>query len=411
MRRQLLPHCLIPLLAGSMLLSACAAGSLAGQALPTTTELASEDQATATVADTATPSKPAPTATTTLTPTATATATATLPPQDYGPDNFPAEVNPLTGLPVSDPARLERRPIAVKIQIFPRGQRPPIGVSRADIVYDYYQNNGLTRFNAIFYGNDAEQVGPIRSARYFDDHIIQMYKTIFVFGGADSQVINRLFSQAYYNRLVLEGSGNCPALCRVDPNGFNLLVGNTAEIAKFATSKGVGNVRQDLNGMTFKHQPPSNGKPAQQIYNRYSISAYNRWDYDPPSGRYLRFQDTQEDSRTGEVYTPLTDRENGAQLAADNVVVLFATHNVQPGGNTRIDIDLIGSGKALAFRNGQVYEVQWNRPTLASVLSLSDQSGQPFPFKPGNTWFQVMGLYTKVEEIAPGVWRLENRIP
>jgi len=411
MRRPLLTYCLIGLFAAGMLLSACAGGSLAGQALPTASGLASEDQAPAIVAETATPRKPAPTATTTLTPTSTATATATLPPQDYGPDNFPAEVNPLTGLPVGNPALLERRPIAVKIQIFPRGQRPPIGISHADIVYDYYQNNGLTRFNAIFYGSDAEQVGPIRSARYFDDHIIQMYKTIFVFGGADSQVINRLFSQAYYNRLVLEGSGNCPALCRVDPNGYNYLVGNTAEISKFAVSKGVDNVRQNLNGMTFQHQPPSNGKPAQQIYNRYSISAYNRWDYDPTSGRYLRFQDTQEDTGTGEVYAPLTDRENGAQIAADNVVILFAAHNVQPGGNTRIDIDLINSGEALAFRNGQVYEVLWNRPTLASVLSLSDQNGQPFPFKPGNTWFQVMGLYTKVDEISPGVWRTENRIP
>jgi len=411
MRRQLLTHCLIHIIAAGLLLSACTGGNLAGQAVPTATGLASDDQATATAADTPTPSKPAPTATTTVTPTSTATATATLPPQDYGPDNFPSDVNPLTGLVVENPALLERRPIAVKIQIFPRGQRPPIGVSLADIVYDYYQNNGLTRFNAIFYGNDAEQVGPIRSARYFDDHIIRMYKTIFVFGGADSQVIQRLFSQAYYNRLVLEGSGNCPALCRVDPNGFNYLVGNTAEIAKFAASKGVDNVRQDLNGMTFQHQPPSNGKPGQQIYNRYSISAYNRWDYDPTSGRYLRFQDTQEDAGAGEAYAPLTDRQNGAQIAADNVVILFATHNVQPGGNTRIDIDLIGSGKAVAFRNGQVYEVQWNRPTLEAVLTLTDQNGQPFPFKPGNTWFQVMGLYTKIEERAPGVWRFENRIP
>ncbi|OGO42646.1 MAG: hypothetical protein A2W36_05170 [Chloroflexi bacterium RBG_16_58_14] len=412
MQTRLFTYRLIQIIASGMLLSACATRDLPVRATPTTTGLAVEIQALASIASTPTATKPAPSATATVTPTPLATATATLPPQDYGPDNFPSDVNPLTGLPVEDPALLERRPIAVKIQIFPRGQRPPIGVSLADIVYDYYQNNGLTRFNAIFYGNDSEQVGPIRSARYFDDHIIRMYKTIFVFGGADRLVIQRLFNSEYYNWLVLEGSGNCPALCRVDPNGFNYLVGNTAEIGKYATSKGVDNVRQNLNGMTFEHQPPSNGGPGQQIYNRYSISAYSRWDYDPTSGRYLRFQDTQEDT-TGvdEAYTPLTDRQNGAQIAADNVVILFATHNPQPGGNTRIDIDLIGSGKALAFRNGQAYEVQWNRQALDSVLSLTDQNGQLFPFKPGNTWFQVMGLYTKIEEKAPGVWRFENRIP
>ena len=142
-------------------------------------------------------------------PTEPPVPTATDVPEVYGPDNFPADVNPLTGQKVSNPALLERRPLAVKVQIFPRGQRPPWGVALADIVYDYYQNNGLTRFHTIFLGTDATQVGPIRSARLFDGQLMNMYKSIFVFGGADSRILTRLYNAPYYDRLVVEGYGNC----------------------------------------------------------------------------------------------------------------------------------------------------------------------------------------------------------
>ncbi|MEN6393468.1 MAG: DUF3048 domain-containing protein, partial [Anaerolineaceae bacterium] len=223
------------------------------------------------------------------------TITPTVPPQDYGPVNFPAEVNPLTGLIVTDPTRLDRRPLAVKIQIFPRSDRPPMNLSLADIVYDYYQNNGMTRFHAIFYGNDAQQVGPIRSARLLDISLIRMYKSIFAFAGADKRVLNKLYGTEFYDRLVVEGSANCPPMCRLDQNAENFLVADTLEMGKFIVGKGVDNSRQNLDGMTFKTEAPANGQPAVKIFNRYSISAYSRWDYDSASGRYLRFQDTQED--------------------------------------------------------------------------------------------------------------------
>src|SRR4030042_6449734 len=102
------------------------------------------------VASTITPSStPTITRTPTLTPTITGTPTPTetTTPVVYGPSNFPANIDPLTGLPVSDPALLDRRPIAVKINIVPRSSnRPPWGLSFADIVYDYYHNDGYSRF-------------------------------------------------------------------------------------------------------------------------------------------------------------------------------------------------------------------------------------------------------------------------
>jgi len=342
------------------------------------------------------------------------TITPTLPPQDYGPANFPAEVNPLTGLIVTDPTRLDRRPLAVKIQIFPRSDRPPMNLSLADIVYDYYQNNGMTRFHAIFYGNDAQQVGPIRSARLLDISLIRMYKSIFAFAGADKRVLNKLYGTEFYDRLVVEGSANCPPMCRLDQNAENFLVADTLEMGKFIVGKGVDNSRQNLDGMTFKTEAPANGQPAVKIFNRYSISAYSRWDYDSASGRYLRFQDTQEDyGGAGEAYGPLNDKITGIQISAANVVVILVPHRfvVKSGGSEIVAIDLEVSGPAYAYRDGNVYQVNWNHQNADSVLTLTFPDGSAYPFKPGNTWFEVVGKSTTITNPEANAWRFEMQFP
>ena len=342
------------------------------------------------------------------------TITPTVPPQDYGPVNFPAEVNPLTGLIVTDPTRLDRRPLAVKIQIFPRSDRPPMNLSLADIVYDYYQNNGMTRFHAIFYGNDAQQVGPIRSARLLDISLIRMYKSIFAFAGADKRVLNKLYGTEFYDRLVVEGSANCPPMCRLDQNAENFLVADTHEMGKFIVGKGVDNSRQNLDGMTFKMETPANGQPAVKIFNRYSISAYSRWDYDSASGRYLRFQDTQEDyGGAGEAYGPLNDKITGIQISAANVVVILVPHRfvVKSGGSEIVAIDLEGSGSAYAYRDGNVYQVNWNHQNADSVLTLTFPDGSAYPFKPGNTWFEVVGKSTTITNPEANAWRFEMQFP
>lgn len=337
-------------------------------------------------------------------------------PVSFGPENYPSDVNPLTGLVVNNPALLNRRPLSVKVQLFPRMQRPPFGISQADIVYDYYQNSGMTRFHAIFYGQDAERVSPIRSARLFDQHIVRMYKSIMAFGGADGRILRVFLNADFANRLVMEGSHNCPPMCRVDPNGFNFLTTNTANLTQYVIEKGIDNNQQNLKGMFFHETPPAGGQPGEQVSVRFSMSAYTRWDYDTASGRYLRFQDTTETaSSEDESYAPMVDGQNNQHIASENVVILYVPHTyafqTKPGNAEIIDILFTGSGLAYALRDGQLYEVRWNRPDNASVLFLTYPDGQLFPFKPGATWFEVIGQSSKITNQAPGFWRFTFGIP
>jgi hypothetical protein len=314
---------------------------------------------------------------------------------------------------VDDPTILDRRPVAVKVQTFPRSQRPDWGVSQADIVYDYYQNNGLTRLHAIFYGNNPEKVGPVRSARLFDSDLIRMYESIFAFGGGDQRILNPLYSTEYADRLVVEGSNSCPALCREDPDGFNFLIANPEEIGPYVEGRGGDNSRQTLDGMGFTHQAPGNGQPGENAYVRYSISSYVNWKYDPENEKYLRFQDSVEAyTIEEEAYEPFIDRLDEQQVAAENVVVLKVIHEyVYKSGNSEIvDILLGGSGEAWAFRDGKAYQLTWNRPTNA-MLTLTFPDGTPYSFKPGSTWFQVVGQSSTNQVTDDNGLRFEFRLP
>jgi hypothetical protein len=355
---------------------------------------------------------PAETATSPATPTPVPSDTPTFlptlvyPPEGYGPNNFPADVNPLTGLKAADPALLKRRPLIVKVSNLPRNVRPQWGLSLADIVFEHYTEEGGTRFDAIFYGNDASMVGPIRSGRFIDGQLVRGYKAVFAFGSAYVVELDSFLRSDFANRLVMEAPYT--PLKRYDPNGLDYLVVNTADLTVYATRRGINGI-QNLNNMSFRLAAPAGGQAVTQFFVDYSGAVYNRWDYDLPSGKYLRFSDTADVTNVGETeqFAQLTDRLTKQPLAFDNVVVLLVDHKLYSPGI--YDIKLVGSGDAYAFRDGQAYHVKWQRGD-ADVVSLSNPDGSPFPFKPGTTFFEVIGMGSTVEQSGQS-WRFTHQMP
>jgi hypothetical protein len=110
-----------------------------------------------------------------------------------------------------------------------------------------------------------------------------------------------------------------------------------------------------------------------------------RWKYDPTSGTYLRWVNDE----------PLTDAVNGKQLAAANVLVLYAEHEktdiVEDSlGATAIRIVLTGQGKMLLCRDGVAVEGTWQRKATGDLIQFYDAAGQPLKLKPGNSWIEIV---------------------
>jgi hypothetical protein len=359
-------------------------------------------------------------------PTGAATATFTAAAPAPSPTGIPAapdspagtptaagsNIDPLTGL-TADTHLLDRRPLVVKVENLPRGHRPQWGLTQADLVYEYYTEQGTSRFAAVYYSKDSPRVGPIRSGRFFDANVVDMYKAVFAFGSAYSEVLDRFKKSDFADRMVVEENNNCPPMCRFEPQGSDMLVTNTADLSAYITQKGVPNGRQDLTGMTFQAAPPAGGQPATQVYARFSGAIYNRWDFDPASGQYFRWVDSQDDfDNNHEVYVKLTDKANGQQISADNVVMLYVPYVYynRTAVTQVFEVNLVGTGPAYVARNGMMYAVQWQRLTPDAVLTLVGADGKPFPLQPGTTWFEVMHSESLKSQTGTG-WRFTFVLP
>ncbi len=156
--------------------------------------------------------KSLPTATFTPEPTATPTMTATPMLGPVGPTGFPEGVNPLTGMYVANPENLDRRPVFVKVANYPPSGRPHAGLSAADLVFEYYIGYGSNRFIGVYYGENADQIGPVRSGRLVDPQLVSLYQGILGFQGAYTTILDKIVD-VLGNRAI-SGTGNvCPAIC------------------------------------------------------------------------------------------------------------------------------------------------------------------------------------------------------
>jgi hypothetical protein len=360
------------------------------------TMISSEDQSTKTFAagltrafmgTTSVEETPTPTP---ITPTATPTETPIPLVYPVGPTGFPTNVNPLTGLVVSNMGILDRRPLAVKVSNFPRTARPQAGLSRADLLWEFYTEFGNTRWVAMYYGQDAEKVGPIRSARVLDTRLVPLYDAILVHVQAFETVWVEISKTGIDT--INEFPASCPAICRDSGEQFveNSAFGNTAELTKFARRIGMmTGGRPNLDGMVFDPALPAGGAPSIGARIFFSSSATAEWKYNSDLKRYQRLSEND----TGKL-VPLTDRTTGDQLAVDNVVVLLVdifTYVGKTGTGEQLDMDLGSSGKAFFFRDGVVVLGTWQSGGPNKPLQLLDSQGQNVALHPGTTYFGILG--------------------
>jgi hypothetical protein len=325
-----------------------------------------------------------------------------------GPSGFPSNVDPLTGLVVADPSLLNRRPLAIKVSNFPRTARPQAGLSKADILWEFYTEFGNTRWVAMFYGQDAEKVGPIRSARVLDTRIVPLYDAILVHVQAYETVWEEISKSGIDT--INEFPASCPAICRDsnEPVVENSAFGNTIELTKYAQRIGLlSGGRPNLDGMVFDPAAPSGADPSTGVWIFFSSSAMAEWKYDPASGRYLR---SSERDPSG-VMIPLADRTTGAQLAVDNVLVLdvnIFSYKGKTGNGEQFDMDLSSSGTGYFYRDGVVVQGKWKSGGPNVPLQFVDKDGNNYALHPGTTYIAIIGNQSTGGRTASTEWRFFN---
>ncbi len=356
------------------------------------------------------PTTPAPIQAATPTPVMAATLTST--PDARVQTEFPPDVNPLTGEKAADPAVLNRRPLAVKISNYPPLVRPQHGLGQADLVFEHPAEGGVTRFTAVFYGQTPDLAGSVRSGRYLDLEIPQMYKSFFAYSGSSGGLKLRFRESNFFDRImspdfgVPESGDPYARIPQGDKPFEHTLFAKPALLWKWADTHGLDNTRQDLHGLAFSDAPTRAGQAAAKLVIPASAGDWaeqTKWTYDASAGKYFR-------SING---VPHTAAATSQQLAFANVILVFAPHVIDcqikednvgfeaacnAAGHYSRQIQLWNvdpnqpGGKAMVFRDGQLFEGVWNRKQPSDMLTFSFADGDSLPLKRGSSFLEMLPL-------------------
>lgn len=299
-----------------------------------------------------------------------------------------------------------RRPLAVMIENHSEA-RPQSGLTSADIVYEAVAEGGITRFMAIFYCNPADvQVGPVRSARtYFLDWLSEYDALYAHVGGANTPGPADALSQIirYEVKDLNQFSIGFPVFWRdYQRLGHpvateHTMYSTTAKLWEIGVKRGwtasdSAGLRWDENFVPWKFTEDSGGGSTGNITVNFwqSQGGYEvNWIYDPASNSYKR-------KNGGEIQT---DLNNNSQISAKNIIVQFQREsNANDGypGNIHLLYGTVGSGNALIFKDGAVFEGKWIKAKRTARTKYTDANGKEIAFNAGQIWIQTVPEGSKV---------------
>ncbi|OLD11321.1 MAG: hypothetical protein AUJ06_00625 [Chloroflexi bacterium 13_1_40CM_3_70_6] len=311
-----------------------------------------------------------------------------------------SECWPLTGIPTTTSSLVTRRPLAVKIDNAPAA-RPHHGISQADMVVELLVEGFITRLAAYFHSQDPVSIGAVRSVRFSDRYTTPMVRGVLVFSGG-SQLMMDLVTADIANGLYVGvspqlGQGNSFLRSNVD--------GKVVPHNLFTSAAALRRAANDVGGgapvavprwgflRSLDHAPSAGGflgaRGAVTLAIPYRADAAVRYDYDPGSRTYARYQSN------GSAYVREVDGANGVPIAARNIVIINTDVIVtdvhdDAGGAASLDMRLVGTGRASIFRDGRRQEATWYRGSWQDPFAFYTEQGERVLLSPGQTWMHIL---------------------
>jgi len=250
----------------------------------------------------------------------------------------------------------------------------------------------------------AAKVGPVRSGRLIYADIAAFFPdSCLIYAYASAEVLVHLPKCFFVNHDIQGG-------------GYMLDIAQLVQLAK-DSKKPDQNI--DYTSNIYSSEPPAGGADASRLHVYIAWLNQSEWVYDPLYESWWRYVDNADEQTAGVVH-PEVDRLTGRQLHFENVIVLYAKHDVISPTNLDIHLEQDWVGDALLFRDGKMYKIRWStvatdeevqsgRRKPIQFFNLDDKT--PFPLKPGHTWITVVTPETSVAEESAGQWLLQFSQP
>ena len=297
----------------------------------------------------------------------------------------PVPTAPFTGLPDPSGVTQTRPSLAVKIENTPEA-RPQSGLDVADVVYEEVVDGGITRFWALFNSAAPANIGPVRSVRAMDPMVVKPLGGVIAYSGGTVP-----------NVALIRATG----LVWVDEN-------NAADSFFRERTRSAPHNLYGRSDLLFKRGgtpvPPMplfsyldkgatfTGEPVTGMHLNYDQGYDVTYQWDATANGWKRFQRTNEPfmavGSTG--FTPV-------QVAPTNVIVMFVPYAGAGEGN------LIGSGDAWIFSNGQLVKGRWAKPSAEVAATYTDAAGVAILLTRGRTWVELLPTGRTVDVAAAPV--------
>jgi hypothetical protein len=282
------------------------------------------------------------------------------------------------------PARLA--PALVQVENGP-GSRPQSGLQRADLVFEYLTEGGISRFTALYWHpSGSARIGPVRSARLVTLRLVRAYGGVLFYSGASDHVQAQISGEQMPAIGESSDGGRYFARDRSRPAPHNL----------FTTQD---QLREALEAQRAKvgypvpatGEPPGGGDRVVRFIFPQTSSHDVTYTYDPASRTYASADES----------GPLVDAGEGArQIAVTSVVLVRVAH--RGAGYTEdvlgaegIDYDLAGSGSADVYTRGEHLAARWSLGQ--GPIALQSTDGRTLPLPAGLTWIHLVDPDVQVQ--------------
>ena len=287
---------------------------------------------------------------------------------------------PLRGTDAPNVDATKRRPIVVRVPNDPAA-RPQAGLASADIVFEMLVEGGITRHAVVYHSQDADKVGPIRSARLSDLHYLPMLRGILAHVGAQGTVLQRIRDAAKGGRFIdVDQFEHAGAFDRVSerPAPQNVYT-STKRIREAAKD----DAKVDVPPLAFGSA--SGGTAVTSFVVPYSGTT--RVEYTPQGSGFKRTQG-------GQV---TIDDATKQEVVPTNVVVIKTEISEVPGlvedeqGSLSLEIRSTGTGPVVVLTDGNRFDGTWER-SGDGMYAFKDASGGAIALRPGLTWIHVVPM-------------------
>lgn len=258
---------------------------------------------------------------------------------------------------------------------------PQAGLRKADIVYVEQVEGGVTRVMAVFSSQLPSRIGPVRSARISDLHIVPQFgHPAFAYSGAQGKLKPDIAKAPLYD-VSPDRAGGAYSRDGGRPAPYNLFASPKQLLKKAPKASKARDI-----GFTFG-APPAGGKKRSSYSVRYSGATFS-FHWSGTAKKWLVTQDGAAD-RAAE----------GGRLGAPTIVIQWAKvtrsrfHDFL--GNYTPLIHSVGKGTGVVLRDGKAYNMKWSRPSETKGTTYTTAAGKPMDFHRGQVWILLASKHPR----------------